>query len=540
MRQIRNEDPKMVSTRAINPAFSCLSTVLLAAILPPVARPDVQVVDAPPLGNARIIEQEDVGLWDDAFVCDGQDIVILRRGDDLFSRSMSSRPQLIKLATVPQVRASCIVAGTRWEDSLWLFCESADSTPFAVEAYSGRVAEFDIPGVIVPGERAPSIQSHVIIPEAGGAILMVEGGDRKTWPRDGNRPVYFWIGLESGQAVRLPIGWDLEYFSADQRLAVFDTPRENIIGRRPLRKRPRQAIDMRTGATLEQLPQPGEQYGVPFRWPETQRVKPLCVFRPETGDIGRFIGVSMGGRAYPFDTPWDIVRHLSTAAERDGFVGFRVRREGKLTVSPSSFWIAQLREKTLPEHVQDDVIDFAMLSHGQCVFVTGGRGHKGTSAEAFVYGHATRTAWIPLQGVEGLPALDPEFADMDYVEDRMTVQLTASFGSSAHDALVLCVFTHTRGDMRVLPAAPKEERLEISTWQRALIVTSTAERFMTDIFREDILPERLWLHDSGRMLVGTGTWQKSGARRQRKLQLRQLVLDAPQGHNQREIDKAQP
>jgi hypothetical protein len=140
----------------------------------------------------------------------------------------------------------------------------------------------------------------VIIPEAGGAILMVAGGDRKTWPRDGNRPVYFWVSLESGQAVRFPIGWDLEYFSSDQRVAVFATPKENALVKRPL-----QAVDVRTGAARGQLPRPGEEYRVPFEWFETQSVKPLCVLRPETGDIGRFIGVSFDSRAYPFDIPWD-------------------------------------------------------------------------------------------------------------------------------------------------------------------------------------------------------------------------------------------
>ena len=41
---------------------------------------------------------------------------------------------------------------------------------------------------------------------------MIAGGDRESWPREGNRPVYFWMNLNSGKTLRLPTGWDLSYF----------------------------------------------------------------------------------------------------------------------------------------------------------------------------------------------------------------------------------------------------------------------------------------------------------------------------------------
>jgi hypothetical protein len=279
---------------------------------------------------------------------------------------------------------------------------------------------------------------------------------------------------------------------------------------------------------------------VPFDWTETQRVKPLCTLRAETGDIGRFIGVALGGRAYPFETHWDEGRYLSTALERDGFVGFRVRREGVAGVTPSSFWIAQLGEETEPEHVQDDVIDFAMLPRGQCVFVTGGHGHRGTSTEAFVYRHATGTAWNPLQGVERLPPLDPKYADKDYIEDKMAVQLTPSFGSSTNDALVLCVFSHARGEMRAFREVPRKKPLERRRWRRALIVTSDGERFMTDLFREDMLLGRIWLHDSGRILVADGSGERSGGREEHKLHLSILTLDVRHTDGEPRVGKPQP
>jgi len=33
---------------------------------------------------------------------------------------------------------------------------------------------------------------------------------------------YYWMNLESGKVMRFPTGWDLNYFSADQRRAVFE------------------------------------------------------------------------------------------------------------------------------------------------------------------------------------------------------------------------------------------------------------------------------------------------------------------------------
>ena len=56
---------------------------------------------------------------------------------------------------------------------------------------------------------------------------MISGRDsNERWPRPGNHPIYFWVGLATNRVLRLPIGWDLDYFSADQGVAVFQKPQE--------------------------------------------------------------------------------------------------------------------------------------------------------------------------------------------------------------------------------------------------------------------------------------------------------------------------
>ena len=82
-----------------------------------------------------------------------------------------------------------------------------------------------------------------------------------------------------------------------------------------IQRRPLQAVDVRTGVTIARIPSRREGGVVPFNWTDTQRVKPLYIRRPETGDADHFAGVSLKGRAYPFDIRLNEVHYLSTAKE---------------------------------------------------------------------------------------------------------------------------------------------------------------------------------------------------------------------------------
>jgi hypothetical protein len=96
------------------------------------------------------------------------------------------------------------------------------------------------------------------------------------------------------------------------------------------------------------------------------------------------------------------------------------------------------------------------------------------------------------------------------------------FGALDHGSLVLCLFSHFRGDMRAYIIPSQGKRLELTTWRRALILTSTGERYMTDLFREGNVPDRIWLHNSGKIVIAEHKWEGGGAGP--KIQLRRIDL----------------
>ena len=501
---------------------SALAILLMSGFLPACAQPALgTTAKAPPLRDCQTTTPKDLGIWDDAFVCEDQNFILLRRGETLFSLSMMPPSELVKLVTAPETKSTEITFGTQSNGRLWLFLQSSESAPFAIDAHSGKVVEFGIPGLKIPGEHSPGIQSYVIVRHADAVLLMIAGGDRETWPRDGNRPVYFWMSLKSGKVIPFPIGWDLEYFSSDQTVAVFAKPRAGNLDRRPL-----QAVDVRTGTLINEIPDRQKEGSVSFNWTETEEVKPLTVRRPEAGDRDHFGGISVNGLVLPLDLGLDGVHYMSTAKAKDGFVGFRLRREGATNGEPGSLWLVPLKEHEKLEHVGSAVTDFAMLGDGKCVFVTAGDGPKERTSEAFFYSHNKKSTWNVLDGVERLPDLDKEL-DKNYVENKMTVRLIDGFGALEHGSLVLCLFSHFRGDLRAHVIPSQGKRLEPMTWRRALILTSAGERYMTGLFREGNAPDRIWLHNSGRMITGNYIWQSSGSRRERKMQLTEVMVQIP-------------
>ena len=246
---------------------------LLAQSLPATA------VRAPVLRNAQFTEHRDLGLWDDVFVCSDQDAVLLRRESDLFALSTTGSTNPSKLISSLALAEAEMVACAESGERLWVLLQSTQRAPFAIEAHSGKMAQFEIAGLKFPGNQSPGIQSHVIIRHAAAVIVMIAGGDRETWPRDGNRPLYFWLSLKSGKVVAFPIGWDLDYFAPDLQVAVFEKPQLRALERRPL-----QAVDVRTGDFVTDAPDRRHLNVVPFDWTDTQPVKPLYGRRAETGD----------------------------------------------------------------------------------------------------------------------------------------------------------------------------------------------------------------------------------------------------------------
>ncbi len=221
---------------------------ILCSLLVPVNAESTPPGDskAPPLLDCEVTSQQDFGAWDDAFVCEDKDMLVLRRGDTLHTLLMGERAQPKEIVTLDALSHTRIIACVPAGEKVCLLFNSTETDAFAVEVNSAKVVDFKIPNLTIPGSLAPRIQSYVIVPHADAVILMIEGGDRETWPRDGNRPIYFWMSLTTGNVIQFPIGWDLDYFSMDQSVAVFERTKEEAFRR--------QAISMRTGACLDSIP----------------------------------------------------------------------------------------------------------------------------------------------------------------------------------------------------------------------------------------------------------------------------------------------
>ncbi len=479
-------------------------------------------VKAPQLRNCSVTARTDLGVWDDVFVFHDQDQILLRREGTLFSLSMVTPSLLSRLITVAETKGTEIAFATHSHGRLWLFLQSSEAAPFAIDAHSGSMCQFSIPGLKLPGDHTPGIQSYVLVPHADAAILMIAGGDRQTWPRDGNRPVYFWMDLKVGKVVPFPVGWDLEYFSSDQTVAVFGKPLERASERRPL-----QAVDVKTGTAIDEIPDRRKQATIPFNWTETQEVKPLTMRRAETGDRDHFAGLSLNGSVLPLDIGLAGTHYLSEAKTKDGFAGFRLRREGSTSGEPSSLWFVPLKQLEKLECVEGGVTDFAILANGNCVLIRSRGESASASSEASFYSFRNRARWNVLDDVERLPPLDKEFAGKDYLEDKTTFRLIDGFGSLEHGSLILCVCSHFRGEMRAYVNLLQGKRLEPITWRRALLLTSIGERYMTDLFREGNLPDQIWLHNSGKMILGKYRWQSSSSARERKIELNEITMGIP-------------
>ena len=165
------------------------------------------------------------------------------------------------------------------------------------------------------------------------------------------------MDLRTGKMARFPIGWDLNHFSANERVAVFATPTTKQFERRPF-----QGVEMSTGERSDALPDRSKESCVPYDWTDRQTVKPLYERRQGNGDADYFAGLSAGGLVLPVDLGLKDVRYLSMARAGDGFTGFRLRHSGASKAQPSSLWIVPFNDPRKVEAIATDVTDFACLT----------------------------------------------------------------------------------------------------------------------------------------------------------------------------------
>ena len=466
------------------------------------------------LYSCQVGEKKDLGLWDDIYSYESFDFLVLRKESELFSLSLTSTDDIKKLPATPDMTDTSIIDGSAWHGRQWLFCQSKNTVPFALDLQTGDIAYFNIPGLKVPGERTPTIQSSVFAEHAGGVIFEIASGDRDTWPRP-NYPIYFWFSLESGKNILLPIGWDLQYFSADQRIAILKKA-----GGSHFDSQSYQAINMTTGQISDNVPDRRSKFTIPFVWTNNDRAKPLEA--PESYPT-RFGGISVNGSAYTFDIPIEIQRFsYITIKAKGNWAAFRIPTSS--IVAPAPLWWMHLEKGEKPNLLRDNVLDFQVLGKGNYVLAVSGYGFKKDSSEAFIYDTKTNRMRNILDGVERLPKLNVEIPNNGCVADKMIVRLASGFGSSRYAKLVLCFFLHSRGtacshayiDGQVVPSIPPvpEQR-----WQRIILVTDQGKRFQANILEPGDFDGPIGLHNSGKIVFGRYEWSGEEPNRAKKIQL---------------------
>lgn len=477
-----------------------------------------KLVEAPPLGRCTIGTTTDLGGWHDVFVLEESDSLILRRGAEVFMLGMGDAAKPQKMANLPDMGGTQIAYAGHSAKKVWLFCTSKNSLPFAVDLSSGKKVEFVIPGLKVPGDQSPVIQSCVMAENVGGAVLMISGGDKATWPRDGNRPIYFWFDLKSGRVVQMPVGYDLEFLSGDQAIAVFEKQSEKF------KRRGKAALDVGTGQEMERVFDRREKAWVPFNWSDTHRVKPLMAPEgPHPDGESRdcdIIGISMAGKLFPFSSPIKKRQDLLSPECVDGWVGFQLCKSG--TPDIPALFCGPLNKEIRLEQVAERTLRFKLLSKGRCVYVEGEHGPKHDSCEALVCDPVSRTTWNVLDGVVRLPELDAALAAKPQVSDTMDVRLVASFGEGKRQRLVLCLFSHWRRSSSLSDG----KFVPFQFWRRGVLVSGELVRGQVSIFEGRDRPDHIWLHNSGRLFFGTnGKSDDSGEISQINLHSMQISLE---------------
>lgn len=482
-------------------------------------RTGIPVVSAPVMHHCRAAEVKDLGMWDDTLRFEDQDEIVLRRANSLFSYSLATG-RMKELHVTNRLAGVHLIEGMTWEQHQWMLCQSETNMPFAVDLSSGKTATFEISGVTVHGLNGPGIHA-VINSEIGQAALVVITGDGATgWPRAGNRPLYFWMNLASGQVKQFPIGWDLNYFSADQKRAVFENISTNAMMYRPW-----VTVDMDTGDVTEELPDRTKglwssvdgfwqtsyypwadldhrRYVWELRSPQT-KIK-LLYPQPGRGHADdTFAGLSVKGVDYPLTVP-GIGRGASCLdAKVAGHLAvFAIANDGH---SKEWLWAAQLGRKGPPQLLATNSDDFEMLGDQRCVLLVQNR-NSSAAPELFAYDAVSNCMWNVLEGVSprtnavtnagNTNKFGAEFPRMASGMGPMTAyRLIPGFGSARYPARVLCLCS-TSGIIPQNMMPPPVQKVQI-------LLTDEGRRYQIHLPPElrDVFFDHPWLHNSGKMII---------------------------------------
>jgi hypothetical protein len=476
---------------------------------------NVPIIAAPIMRVCQEAKAQDLGLWDDVFRFENLDAVILRRGDELFSYSLVTSESK-RISTVSDMAGSRIIDGISRGKHQWLFYQSDATRSFAIDLSTGKKVQFEISDAKLPDKHGTAIHAIVIAGSEGGSMVEICGDGVAGWPRDGNRPIYFWMSLESGKMVRLPTGWDLNYFSADQKRAVFENVSTNAMMYRPW-----VTLDMATGEMVSELPdQTKESWSEPTmnfweasvsKYKNRQNVWQLRTPRtlarllhpqPGRGDIDdKFAGLSVNSVDYPLAMTNIGTARCVDAKSAGNLAVFWLQSDGG---EGNSLWVTQLKKNDAPILLATNC-SFEVLGGQHCALLVHNL-FPASVPEALVYDAESNAAWNILDGVPLRLEIEAQAgggADrLGTVGERVAsgagpmvaFRLIPGFGSARYPVEALCLCSTAN----VVPAnviPPPVQRMTV-------LLTAQGRRYQINLSPDlrDLLLGQSWLHNSGKLI----------------------------------------
>ena len=472
---------------------------------------NVPIVAAPKMRVCQEAKINDLGFWDDVFRFENSDFIVLRRGDELFSYSLVAS-DLKRIKTISHMTSARIINGVVCGKHQWLFCGSGAMPPFAIDLSTGKKVQFDIPEV-----GGSTIHAIITTGYKGGTVIEIYGDGVAGWPRDGNRPIYFWMSLESGRMAQFPTGWDLSYFSADQRTAVFENLSTN-----DMEYRPWVSVNMETGTVIDKLPdqtkvlwsEPTMFFGEDSvnRFNNRQNVWQLRTPRtPMKLKLGRgfcddtFAGLSVDGIACPLSMTNSKLDRCVDAKAAGNLAAFLLEPDGG--GEKSSLWVTRLKENETPKLLANNC-RFEMLGEHRCALI--GRNDRPESlSESVVYDADSQTAWNIFDGVSlGTNTMAAFDGDADKRRAHaglqpysgciptISLRLVSGFGSTRFPAQVLFVYYSTKGESAHMLLTPAVRQY--------VLLTAQGNRYQIKLPNKigDLASaQHFWLHNSGTLIM---------------------------------------
>lgn len=460
----------------------------------------VKVGKAPPMRELPKFTATDLQPVDDVHPMPEMDSLIIRRGNQFLLLPMVPPFNEKPLAKDHRFDGATIIQAYKTDDAFWLLLQDSRGddgarVPLLFDVNRKR-ATVPLPkGFTSKPGMFHEVRHCATAPGGGGFLFGVGGQSNKGWVRDGSHQVYFWQPMTGGDLRRIPVGFDLAYFSADRGVAVFQAPYAGDFRNRAL-----VAMSMTTGDYLHTIPNRRDEPWVHYNWSDPGDVQPLRGPVGEKADRN-VVGVSAVGQALPLDLKIDADLRVDLSVRADTVA---LRHAAKSGQQPSELLVAPLRENAEPHRVASQVSKAVPIGEGRVAFaVTQGERNKQRD-EAFCYDLKTNRVWNLLDAGPRPSALAPELAALPYIVQRTTVTFTAGFGQPGdRGRLTLARYEHHQMDMRALLSSDSrtQPRVDSVTWRRQLLITADGARFVGEFLTENDHFESYFLQNAGVILA---------------------------------------